>query len=1177
MRSLLLILASLILFGTALMSGPAAAQTDTPTPTASGPSAPAFTIDDLNREISELGPPETRTNTDGQTVRLTPAESVVEQRRAFLTTASEQLQSAARQSERLMRWRNDLEMGPRVLDDLRKQIIAQQTDMDSRARMDADAAVVGEEAMFQTEQILLSKESELRALQAEIDGYRTQLAEISARQTAAPAELSAARSALSEITPALAELGEGETDALGEARRKSLRARDYARRSQIASLEAELAALPTRVEIVNARRSLAELRAEVLGDDVRTLQDLTGQRKVVEANRQAGEVSALAEELAPSHPLSAEIAQDNLRLAEMLTSMAADEPLSSRRQASIRGRTANVRNDLTAARSLVDLETIDREAGATLRRLGNQIEPGAQLRSDLRDIRQTKAKLTREQVLAQEQLRDMAVGRVDVDGLFARARASEPTLPELDDPARAAIAQLAEQRRVLLRQVVSTASSRIADLGELEEAQIALGDASEELRALLDENLLWVPSVPAISFDWPRRVALGAAELFSPQHMQLAGGVLATQAARYWLLVLLFGGATALLWRLRPVLWADIVDRSAMVGKVREDSLWHTPAVVGASLLMSLPLPIGFALLAVLFARSPNPDLLIGGLADGFAFLSVFTVIFLSWRIWDRDRSLFGAHFKLPKPLRMEVQRNLRWFVPVVGTLSFLLAVTSDMRGDNIYAGLSVFVFIATALSLAYFSFRVVWRKRAAYAQTFAADNVETGLSRYRGPIALLVVGLPIIAAIMAGAGWYESGRDLLWRIFLTGLILHFTYVIYGSIRRAITVAQRQIKYRQAVERREQKLRQRAEAQAAEERGEQVPAPPPIDTDEIDVSAMSRQSAQLLRVIAALGVAVLIWLTWSGLLPALSIFDGLEISRIDTGEQDQAGNAIYRVISVWTVLQACVIAALTIVAARNLPGFLEIFVLDRLGMDAGARYAVVTILGYIIIGTGIVMAFNRLGLQWDQLRWIVTGLSVGIGFGLQKIIANFVSGLILLFERPIRIGDYVTIGAESGTVTRIKIRATTLQDLDNREILIPNENLISQEVTNWTLSNSTTRLICTVGIAYGSDTDKARELMLGVLKRNPKILDLPPPNVLFVNFGDSSLDFELRAFLKAFEDRWPVKHAIHTEVNKVLAENGFEIPFPQRDLNWRGQDGPMELRNAGPKKPGEWFEEAAEE
>jgi potassium efflux system protein len=209
----------------------------------------------------------------------------------------------------------------------------------------------------------------------------------------------------------------------------------------------------------------------------------------------------------------------------------------------------------------------------------------------------------------------------------------------------------------------------------------------------------------------------------------------------------------------------------------------------------------------------------------------------------------------------------------------------------------------------------------------------------------------------------------------------------------------------------------------------------------------------------------------------------------------------------------------------------------------------VSVLGYIIVAIGIVVAFNKLGTDWSQMQWIVAALGVGIGFGLQEIIANFISGLIILFERPVRIGDYVTIGDQSGTVTRIQIRATTLGDLDNREILIPNKELITGRVTNWTLSNSQTRMIIKVGIAYGSDTDKARDIMFAAVTNNPKVLEMPKPQVFFLGFGDSSLDFEIRIFLRSFEDRFPVSHVIHTDINLALEKAGITIPFPQRDLH----------------------------
>ena len=1119
-----------------LLGGAAVAQ--------SGPSAPPFTAASLRAELQAL--PEADGDADPQ----------VEAQRNFLSAALSRLDEAALQEELRARYATDADVARRTLERLQDELSDLRGELGARTPMDAEADVVGEAAMFASEQELLAKESELRAVQSELEGYRAQETELGTRLSAAPRDLNAARTALGEATSALTELGAGDVDAVGLARRQSLEAGAYYRRRQIAALEAEISSLPLRQDILLARRTLAQLRAVALSEDVQALQALTGQRRRIEAEAQARTIAAAAEALGELHPLLGEMARDNRQFAEAISDMAGRGVDTSRQLAAVRGRTANVQADLDSATKLTDLEEIDREAGATLRRLGRQLTPAAQLRADQRAIQRDLARVTRARVVAQEELRDLPLRRIEPDVLLAEARVDDPTLPDLDAAARIALTELVEQRRELLRQTVSSAASRENALSELAAAHADLVGKSDALRALLDGNLLWVPSVPAIGLDWPEKVVRGAAELLSPAHWSLAFGALRDGLRSLWPLVLIGLAAIVALVRARPMIWADVVERAQDIGRVRRDSLWHTPAVVGAGALMAAPWPLGFGLLALLFGASESADPLIAGLENAFAYLSVFSLIFVTWSYWDRDRSLFGVHFKLPKRLRAAVHANLRWFVPVMGSLTFGLALIDDMREPNIVEGFGVAIFIGAALSLALFSFRILWRQRDSYG-SLLGDGSE-GLRRWRTPVATIIIGLPLLVAVLAGAGWYESASDLLWRIFVTGWILLFSYVVYGSVRRAITVAQRQIKYRQAVERREKQIEARREQAAAEARGEDMAPPPPIDTSDIDVSAMSRQSAQLLRVVVLAGLAALLWFNWADLFPALTIFDGLPLATIQTGEVID-GEVQTRTITVFTVLMALIIGVITVIAARNLPGFLEIFVLDRLGVDAGARYAVTTVLGYIIIGTGVVLAFQRVGLQWSQLRWIVTGLSVGIGFGLQKIIANFVSGLILLFERPIRIGDYVTIGSQSGTVTRIKIRATTLMDLDNREILIPNENLISQEVTNWTLSNATTRLVCTVGIAYGSDTEKAREVMLQVLKNNPKVLDTPPPSVLFVNFGDSSLDFELRAFLRVFEDRWPVKHQIHTEVNRVLAENGFEIPFPQRDLNIRGQDAPLEV------------------
>ena len=180
---------------------------------------------------------------------------------------------------------------------------------------------------------------------------------------------------------------------------------------------------------------------------------------------------------------------------------------------------------------------------------------------------------------------------------------------------------------------------------------------------------------------------------------------------------------------------------------------------------------------------------------------------------------------------------------------------------------------------------------------------------------------------------------------------------------------------------------------------------------------------------------------------------------------------------------------------------------------------------------------------------MIAALSVGLGFGLQEIFANFVSGLILLFERPIRIGDTVTVGNLSGTVSRIRIRATTITDWDRKEMVIPNKMFITGQLTNWTLSDPITRIILPIGIAYGSDIKLAQKVMLQAVEANPLVLKDPEPRVFFLSFGPSSLDFEVRVFLKDLADRAPLTHELNISIEQALRTHNIQIPFPQQDVH----------------------------
>ncbi len=323
-----------------------------------------------------------------------------------------------------------------------------------------------------------------------------------------------------------------------------------------------------------------------------------------------------------------------------------------------------------------------------------------------------------------------------------------------------------------------------------------------------------------------------------------------------------------------------------------------------------------------------------------------------------------------------------------------------------------------------------------------------------------------------------------------------------------------------------------------------------------------------------------VWVIWVDVLPALRFLDRwpvwwatVEVSETETASvttpsptgvspvaTDSAMTATdeprEEVIPVTIVhlTVAILIAILTIAAARNVPGLMELWVLQKLPLDQSVRYAIRALTSYAIVLIGIIFSFKAIYVGWSQVQWLATALTFGLAFGLQEIFANFVAGLILLFERPIRVGDVVTVDDVSGVVSRIRIRATTITNWDRKEYVIPNKEFITGRMLNWTLSDKVNRIVINVGIAYGSDTEQARSLLLQICHEHPLLLDDPPPVVTFEGFGDNTLNLVVRTYLPDLDNRLGTINELHTRINDEFNREGIEIAFPQRDLHIRSID-----------------------
>jgi potassium efflux system protein len=262
-------------------------------------------------------------------------------------------------------------------------------------------------------------------------------------------------------------------------------------------------------------------------------------------------------------------------------------------------------------------------------------------------------------------------------------------------------------------------------------------------------------------------------------------------------------------------------------------------------------------------------------------------------------------------------------------------------------------------------------------------------------------------------------------------------------------------------------------------------------------------------------------------------------------------------LSFQALLAAMVVLVLLLILTRVVQRWLEAELLPRTRIEPSLQLSIVTIFGYLGAITAITVSLNGLGFDLQKIALIAGALSVGIGFGLQSIVSNFVSGLILLTERPIRVGDSIVVKGEEGWVRRVRVRATEIETFDRASVIIPNSELITGVVKNWTRANTLGRIVVKVGVGYDSDPDQVRDILMEIAKSHPQIVQSPAPGAFLLGFGESALEFELRCVVADVEKGLAVRSDLHYAIIRKFRAAGIEIPYPQRELRWRGGAPPQ--------------------
>jgi len=402
-------------------------------------------------------------------------------------------------------------------------------------------------------------------------------------------------------------------------------------------------------------------------------------------------------------------------------------------------------------------------------------------------------------------------------------------------------------------------------------------------------------------------------------------------------------------------------------------------------------------------------------------------------------------------------------------------------------------------------------------------------------PVFRFVIGMVLLAVpILALAGYANLARYVISRLVVTGVLVAVLLLLRTLMREVLTLL--------FASDRPLSLRARR-ALALSEQGSRL------------FAFWAEAALDLLLIVLGIGLTLRLWGVpdsvlglWRG-----DALRGIVIGSIRISLADIL-LSILVFVAVWTI-------------TRLFQRLLNEKLLPQTRLEPGVRHSLSALIGYIGFVFAALFAISMLGLNLSNLAIIAGALSVGIGFGLQNIVNNFVSGLILLIERPVKVGDWVVVGQHEGFVTRISVRATEIETFRRASVIVPNSELLSGAVINWTHRDKYGRVDIKVGVAYGSDTGKVRDIMLACAREHGQILSWPAAHVLFTDFGDSALQFELRVFIGDVEQRSLVASDLHFAIDDAFRKAGIEMPFPQREVSVRNLEALAEALAAGGRKP----------
>lgn len=755
---------------------------------------------------------------------------------------------------------------------------------------------------------------------------------------------------------------------------------------------------------------------------------------------------------------------------------------------------------------------------------------------------------------------------------------------------QAAARSLIQEQDGLAQKISKDLSTLRTRIWRLDREITNLIQTTRSFDAYLQERVLWVPSIPRDRLFNPKGLGDASAWLFDLSNWTEAGGLAWNELWEQWadhrlpfllLLILLVAG---------PMLRRRLEALGVLVRNPRADRYRFTWEAVLVTVLLALPLPLLFLGLESLFLGSAEKGSFGAGIGQSLSRINTL-LLMLSVTIQAlRPGGLCEVHFRWNAEGVATLRKQVRRFVWLVLPL-FVLSGLVNASGNESWKDSLGRLLFALAVGLYSLLLFQVLRPSSQLLGPFLQQNPDRWYARQARLWYVLIAGVPLIFIALAFFGYFLTARRLATNFHDTLWAFLLSLAAYLLAMRWVRLSVKRARLREADE-------QRAELEQEDETGDLSPETEP-DHAAMDLEAVRSRTSQLFRAMGVVAFLIALLSIWAGVLPAIKMFDRIQLlprpaileetldpglggpaqgpsdpgtpevakeeSRKKTSPSNpmtpalpmpetqasvsQAGAApSHATLTLGQLLLFLVSLGFTVIAVRNVPTLVEIVLLRQRRIDAGARIAFKTLTQYLVLSIGITSMAGVLGIGWADLQWLVAALTFGLAFGLQEIFANFISGIILLFERPIRIGDIVTIGQTSGVVSRVRLRATVIRDFDKKELLVPNKEFITTRLINWTLSDTVVRVKLPIAVTLDSDVPRVRGILEEVAAAADDTLEDPPPRILCTGLDEGLLRFEIWLFTNDRTNRPGLKDKLYCLVRSRFEQEGIQIAKPQGEF-----------------------------